>query len=339
MSPRPSRFRRGAVTAVAATLLTTLAACGGGAAAGQAGSAAPADVTVPVGALSNGAATETPIKVATVEEIRATLPQAVRDAGTLNIGSGTLPAGSPPLGFTGTDQQTITGSEPDLARLVAGVLGLEPEFQRSTWQNMFVGLDSGRVDVSFSNVTVTEERKKKYDFASYRQDNLGFETLASNPWTFTGDYRQLAGLRTSVDRGTNQEKILLEWQAKLRAEGKDVTVQYYPDTNAVQLALDSGQVDAYLGPNPNLAYQAKASEGTPNPKKIAGTYSGAGESLQGLIAATVKKDSGLAQPVSAAINRLIQDGQYAAWLTAWNLSNEAVTRSEVNPPGLPITNS
>lgn len=337
MSPRSSRLRRVAASAIAASLLAVVAACGGG--APTAAAAGPKEVTVPVGALSNGAATETPIAVAPVEEIRATLPQAVRDAGTLTIGSGTLPAGSPPLGYTGTDQQTLTGSEPDLARLVAGVLGLEPTFQSSTWENMFVGFDSGRVDIGFSNITVTEERKKKYDFASYRQDNLGFETLASNPWTFTGDVDQLAGLRTSVSRGTNQEKILLEWQTTLRAQGKDVTIQYYPDINAVQLALESGQIDTYLGPNPGLVYQVTQSASTPKAKKVAGTYSRAGESLQGLIAATVKKDSGLARPVADAINHLIRNGQYAAWLTAWGLEKEALPRSEVNPPGLPITNT
>lgn len=338
MNTRPSRLRRAAVVATAASLLAVVAACGGGADAATGGSGS-GETTVPVGALSNGAATETPITVSAVEDIRATVPQAIRDSGTLNIGSGSLPAGTPPLGFTGTDQKTLTGAEPDLARLVAGVLGLEPEFHVSTWENLFVGIDSGRVDVGFSNITDTEERKKKYDFASYRQDNLGFETLAANPWTFTGDHRQLAGLRVSVSKGTNQEKILLEWQAKLRAEGQDVTVEYYPDINAVQLALDSGKIDAYLGPNPGLTYQVKQTEGTPSAKKVAGTYSGAGEQLQGLIAATVKKDSGLAQPVAAAINHLIENGQYATWLKAWGLSDEAVDRSELNPPGLPLTNS
>jgi hypothetical protein len=78
---------------------------------------------------------------------------------------------------------------------------------------------------------------------------------------------------------------------------------------------------------------------TPSPKKVAGTYSGAGETLQGLIAATVKKDSGLAQPLADAINHLIKNGQYAQWLQAWGLSDEAVPTSEVNPPGLPITNT
>ena len=50
----------------------------------------------------------------------------------------------------------------------------EARGQEPTWENLFVGIDSGKVDVAFSNVTDTEERKKKYEFASYRQDNLAF---------------------------------------------------------------------------------------------------------------------------------------------------------------------
>lgn len=66
---------------------------------------------------------------------------------------------------------------------------------------------------------------------------------------------------------------------------------------------------------------------------------GAGASLQGLIAATAKTDRGLAQPLVGAINHLIKNGQYAEWLKAYNLSNEAVAKSEVNPPDLPLDNS
>ena len=59
----------------------------------------------------------------------------------------------------------------------------------------------------------------------------------------------------------------------------------------------------------------------------------------GLIAATTKKDNGLAAPLADAINYLIKNGQYDAWLKAYNLTNEAVPTSLINPPGLPITNS
>ena len=77
----------------------------------------------------------------------------------------------------------------------------KPTLNNATWENLFVGIDSGRTDVGFSNITDTEQRKLKYDFASYRQDNLGFEVLASNPWTFGGDYHVLAGKTVAVGRG------------------------------------------------------------------------------------------------------------------------------------------
>lgn len=318
-----------ALALVAAAALSLLAACGGGG-----GSEAPSG-PIAVGALSNGAAKETQVSVPVVEQIRAELPPQIRDAGVLNVGLGLLPAGSPPLGYVGTDDKTLTGSEPDLARMVGAVLGLQVELGNATWENMFVGIDSGRTDVGFSNITVTEQRKQKYDFASYRQDNLAFEAVASSPFAFAGDIQALADKRISVSRGTNQERILLAWQNQLRAQGKNFEVVYYPDINAVQLALESGQIDSYLGPNPAVSYQVTQSAGRPVPKKTAGTFSGAGVSLQGLIAATTKKDSGLAKPVADAINYLIQNGQYQQWLTAWNLANEAVPSSQVNPPGLP----
>jgi polar amino acid transport system substrate-binding protein len=326
-----------AATAVA-TLATGLAACGGDSDAATTTDAAGAG-SVTVGRLSNGAAKQTALKVSEVKSISAELPKSVRHSGKLVIGVGALPAGFAPLAYVGSDQKTLTGAEPDLGRLVAAVLGLEPEVKNFTWENLFVGIDSGKVDVGFSNITDTEERKKKYEFASYRKDNLGFEVLKTSKWNFDGDYENLAGKTVSVGSGTNQEKILLEWKKKLRGEGKDLTVKYYPDRNGTYLALNSGKIDVFFGPNPGIAYHVTQSAHTPDATRNAGTFSGAGASLQGLIAATAKKDSGLAKPVADAVNHLIKSGRYAQWLKAWNLSNEAVATSEVNPPGLPLDNS
>ncbi|MEV7616612.1 ABC transporter substrate-binding protein [Streptomyces sp. NPDC089799] len=341
MHHRLKPFRRGLVAAAAAAALTAgLTSCGGDDTAGTGGSggpAGPAEVTV--GALSNGAAEQTELNVPVVESLRAKLPAAVRERGELVIGVGALPAGFPPLAYVGTDQKTLTGAEPDLGRLVAATLGLKPVVKNSTWENLFVGIDSGRVDVAFTNVTVTEERKKKYEFASYRQDNLAFEVLKDSTWNFGGDHRNLAGRTVAVSRGTNQEKILLEWQAKLRSEGKDIDVKYFPDVNSTYLALAGRKIDIVFAPNPSSAYHITQTAKSGTPTRNAGQVSGAGETLQGLIAATAKKDSGLAEPVAATIDHLIGNGQYAKVLAAWNLSGEAVKTSEVNPPGLPLTNS
>ena len=330
---------RFAVPAFAIALLASACSSGTSDAKPDSAPAAAGSTVVHVGALSNGAATETDLTVAQQDAIRAELPASIRDGGTLKVAIGALPAGFAPLAYVGSDQKTLTGSEPDLARLVAAVLGLRPTFDNATWDNMFVGIDSGKDAVGFANITDTEQRKQKYDFATYREDNLGFETLKSSTWSFTGDYNALAGKTVAVGSGTNQEKILLEWQTKLRAEGKDLSVKYYPDSNSTLLALDSGKIDVYLGPNPGVAYQVTQTSKSANPTRIAGEYSGAGATLQGLIGATAKKDSGLAKPIADAINYLIQNGDYGKWLASWNLSTEAVQSSQVNPPGLPATNS
>ena len=339
MSHLPTRAP-GLAAVAAAALVLALAGCSS---SGAALSGAPVTDangnTVVVVADNTTTATRTEITVQTQAALRAELPAAVRDRGTLVIGVGALPAGFPPLAYVGDDHVTLTGAEPDLGRLVAATLGLKPDLQNNAWENLFVRLSSGQLDAGFSNITVTEERKQKYDFASYRADNLAFAVKKDSTWNFGGDYHALAGKTVAVSSGTNQEKILLAWQQKLQAEGSTLNVKYYKDNNGVYLALAAGRIDAYFGPNPGIAYQDSQSAGTTTPTRTAGPYSGAGDSLQGLIAATTKKDSGLAKPLADSINYLIASGQYEAWLKAYNLQNEAVKTSEINPPGLPLDNA
>lgn len=306
------------------------------------GSGSSGSVTVTIGAQAGSVAQQTDISVTPQPAIEAEVPAAIKADGALSIGEGALPAGFPPLAFVGDDDKTLTGSEPDLGRLIAAVLGLQPKINNDTWDNLFVGIDSGRNEVGISNITDTEERKEKYDFASYREDNLGFAVKAGSSFTFDktdpNAYEKLAGLKVAVDAGTNQEKILLAWQNKLKAEGKKLDVKYFGDETATWKAVQSGQIDAYFSPNPGIAYEVSQTKGTPGAIADAGTYSGAGATLQGLIAATTKKGSDLAKPLAEAINYLIQNGQYKKWLDVYGLGNEAVDTSQVNPPGLPKSN-
>ncbi len=325
-----------AAAALAIALTAGVSACGSDDAA-QAESAAGTG-TVTIGAQANGIAKPTELKVEKQQRIADSVPDAIKADGTLTIGLGALPTGFPPLAFVGDDDKTLTGAEPDLGRLVAAVLGLKPEINNATWDNLFVGIDSGKTEVGFSNITDTEQRKEKYDFASYRQDNLGFSVKAGNTWNFDKNYKNLAGLKVAVGAGTNQEKILVTWQEKLKAEGKTLEIKYFADTPSTFKAIVSGQIDGYFGPNPGIAYQISRTQGTPDAVRNAGVYSGAGESLQGLIAATTKKDNQLAKALADAINYLIENGQYKQWLAAYNLDTEAVETSQVNPPGLPKSN-
>lgn len=314
-----------------AALVATIAAAGLLAGCGS-GDAATADAVAPKGAKGtdiNLGPDQQRIREQKVDAIAAKLPAAVRGRGTLTVGVAT--GSVPPLSFYATDDKTPIGVELDIATLVADTLGVQAKFQPVSWENLFVGLDSGKFDAVFSNVTVTEERKEKYDFATYRKDQLAFETKKGAGWKVNGP-QDVAGKTIAVSSGTNQEKILLDWSAQdVRAGRKPVNVKYYQTATDYYLALQSGRIDAYLGPNPSAAYHAASAGQT----EIAGTYSGGGAGLQGEIAATTKKGSGLVEAYAAALDHVIQDGSYAKVLARWGLSGEAVAHSEINPPGLP----
>ena len=53
------------------------------------------------------------------------------------------------------------------------------------------------------------------------------------------------------------------------------------------------------------------------------------------VAVTTRKDSGLAQALTEAINGLVADGSYGRTLERWHVAEEALETSQVNPPGLP----
>ncbi|MFE6337148.1 ABC transporter substrate-binding protein [Streptomyces sp. NPDC057798] len=325
----PASIARRTAAALGLTAALALSACGN-----------PDDGATTEVAAANGDTTKINLspdqdRVTTekVEAIADRVPEEIRERGTLEVVNSSGSAA--PLTFYATDNKTVIGVEPDIASLVADVLGLKLRLNPVSWENIFVGLDSAKYDVGFSNITVTEERKEKYDFATYREDNLGFEAKKGSGLKISGP-ADVAGLTVAVSSGTNQEKLLVEWSKENEKAGREpVDIKYYQNDSDTYLALQSGRIDVYLGPNPTAAYHAASTGKT----EVVGTYSGAGATLQGLIAATTKKDSGLAEPLADALDEVIDNGTYAKVLKRWGLSDEAVTASEINPPGLPRTAS
>jgi polar amino acid transport system substrate-binding protein len=284
----------------------------------------------PAGAKVNITAQQNRVRAQKVDAIAALVPADVRAKGTLVVG--TTGNGTPPLSFRADDDKTIIGIEPDIAQLVADVLGLKLDLQATSWENLFLAVDTGQYSAGFSNITVTEERKDKYDFATYRRDTIAFEVKSDSALKVT-EAKDIAGLKVGVSAGTNQEQILLRWDAENKAAGlKPAQFVYYQNTSDYYLALQSRRVDVYAGPNPSAAYHVAVGGET----KIVGTVSGGGQ-VPADIAAMTKKGNGLVQALGKALQNEIANGQYGEVLKRWNLSSEAVPASEVNPKGLPRT--
>ncbi|MBR8434411.1 ABC transporter substrate-binding protein [Burkholderia cenocepacia] len=264
--------------------------------------------------------------------VEQALPAGFRfaEANTLTIG---IAPNLPPLSTYATDARTVVGFDPDLAQLIADSLGRKLKIVPLAWADWPLALQSGKVDAVISNVTVTEQRKEKFDFSTYRKDQLGFYVKTGSRLAAIREPKDVAGLRVVTDSGTNQEKILLEWNRQNVARGlAPVEIQYYADAAERWVALQSGRVDTIFSVNSMLAYQASLR----GDAKLIGTVSG-GWPRTADIAITTRKGSGLAEPLTLAINVLIANGSYLKALDHWRLDAEAIDRSQTNPPGLPRT--
>lgn len=270
------------------------------------------------------------VRAEAVPEAVALIPADFKFAvpGKLTVGS--VP-GHLPFAAYATDTKTSVGAEPDIAQLVADSLGLELNLVPIAWADWPLGLTSGRFDAVIHNVTVTEERKDKYDFATYRTDLLGFYVAENSPIQKIDSAPDVAGLKVAVGAGTNQEQILLRWIEQNKAAGlADTEILYFDDQAVLDLALQSGRLDAYLHPNAIQAFKSRTQGGT----RRAGTLSG-GFPETAEIAVAARKGSGIATAFAAALNAQIANGNYLLALQRWGLEAEALTESRVNPPGLP----
>ncbi|MGM9471109.1 ABC transporter substrate-binding protein [Pseudarthrobacter sp. YS3] len=313
--------------ALAVTSLLALAACSD---PGATAASAPSS-----GASASSAATgfnlspeQDRVKVTVDAAAAALVPDAIKADGKLTVVS---TGGTPPLSLFATDNKTLIGSEVDIAYAVGESLGLAVEVLPVAWADWPLGIESAKYEAVLSNVTVTEARKEKFDFATYRNDLLGFYAKTDSTIGEIKEAKDVAGKRVIVGSGTNQEAILVRWDEENKAKGlAPVEFQYYDDDSASQLALQSGRADLTFGPNAGAAYKAAKDGKT----KEVGTLNG-GWPLKAEIAFTTKKGNGLAVAAQAALNHLIQDGSYARILDRWGLSSEAIPKSELNPAGLP----
>jgi polar amino acid transport system substrate-binding protein len=272
------------------------------------------------------AANEQPLHAAKNPQAISKIPADYRfvELGTLTVAISAL--NSPPLALLASDNKTRIGSDPDIARLLADSLGLKLKLVPTAWEDWPLGITSGRYDVALVNIAVTEQRKTKFDFATYRADSLAFSVKSASEIQSISKPADVAGLRVIVGSGTNQERILLGWNEQNQREGlKPAQPIYLTDDASGNLYIQSGRADVMFGPQSVAAYKAALTGQTRvvglGPKKA-------------YVATTTKKGNGLVYALQAVLDAAIVQGQYQQVLARWGEQGEGVAASEVNPPGI-----
>ncbi|WP_200550962.1 transporter substrate-binding domain-containing protein [Kosakonia sp. LAM2021] len=271
-------------------------------------------------------ANEQPITVQRNAAAIAKIPADYRfvEPGTLTVAISAL--NSPPLALVASDNRTRIGSDPDIARLLAQSLGLKLRLVPTAWEDWPLGITSGRYDVALVNIAVTEARKEKFDFATYRADSLAFSVKSSSAIQAIRSAEDLAGRKVIVGSGTNQERILLRWNEENQAAGRPLAQPIYlTDDASGNLYIQSGRADVVFGPQSVAAYKAALNGST----KVVGLGP-----KKAWVATTTKKGNGLVYALQAALDGAITRGEYQQVLARWGEQGEAVEHSQVNPPGI-----
>ena len=230
-------FVKAAGTAIA---LTALTACGGSASSSVAVSTASS-------AASGSAAASSGAVSADV--------QAIIDRGVLKVGVKNAVKG---FSFQDTLTGEYTGLEDSLAEMIAEHLGVDVEFTTVTAATRGELLDSGDIDCVLATFTITDERRKSWDFSTpyytdyvsvLVEDSSGIKALADLKDKVVGVSSGSTSARALVQEMIDEGVITGEgfnadtFNADTWKDG--ISFRQYDDYPAISTALSAGEVNGF----------------------------------------------------------------------------------------------
>jgi polar amino acid transport system substrate-binding protein len=268
---------------------------------------------------SSGTRTAASFSVQADPAIVAQVPADVKSSGTLTVAADATYA---PDEFIAPDGKTVIGMDADMAKAIAELMGLKASVQNIPFDSIIPGLAAGKYNLGMSSFTDTKEREQTVDFVTYATAGTSFY-VASSGGPNVASLADLCGHKVGAEKGTTQADDATAQSKKCTDAGKPaVSVSVFPDQNGVNLALSSGRVDIAMADTPVAAYAVKQSDGK---FKISG--SSYGNAPYGIAMA---KDSGLQQPVLAAVKSLMADGTYKKILDYWVLPSDEINNPTIN---------
>lgn len=222
---------------------------------------------------------------------------------TLNLNAKTIKEGILTIATEGTyapfsyydDKNELKGYDVDIAREVAKKLNLKIEFLTAPWDAMLAAFDAGKADAVFNQVSVTDERKKKYDYAEpYTVVHGAIITHKDNDDIKSFD--DLKGKKNADSATSNWAKVAARYGAQ------NVTVDSF--SKSMEL-LVSKRVDTVV--RDNIVFYDFIKQRPGAPVKIAAE----GSDTDYTAPIVQKGNTELADQISKAIEELKNEGKLA----------------------------
>jgi polar amino acid transport system substrate-binding protein len=226
---------------------------------------------------------------------------------------------NPPFEYKNADG-TFEGFEVDIVTEAAKRAGMTAEIADYGFQALFSAIQSGRIDVAISSITITPERLKSLSFTQpYYDSDMGVAAKTDS------DVTGVAGLKGQVV-GVLSGSTGDTW-AKANQEAQGITeIKGYDTQQQMLLDLNAGRVGAVVSDVPGMEYSFTKMKGLEVKERIK-----TGEQYGLLLA----KDSPKLDALNTALTAMKADGTLAALHKKWFGTDAPAGSSTVTEAPLP----
>ena len=217
-----------------------------------------------------------------------------------------------PMAFI-SDQNQLTGFEPDLIKAIADHAGFEIEIISVAFPGLFGGLITGKFDLVISSITILEERKERMAFSiPYLKSGLALVVRKDLEGIRSVEDLRDRNLIAGAQNGTTAY-FYLEKYPSLQKKGYDAHGHAVID-------LINGEIDAVLGESTATLYYKNQKKDYFQKIKMVGHI--LTEEYYGMVLR--KEDHELLGKINTALKKLLSDGTVQKLHTKWDLGNSSV---------------
>lgn len=200
------------------------------------------------------------------------------------------------------DASTYTGFDIDMLAVFSDYLGFEYELQPMDFTALLMSVQTGKLDLAMSGITITEERQQVMDISDPYYD-AGLQILVKEDNDEIKQISDLEGKKLALKEGTASVDYVNE-------NVSDCTVTTFPNIESAYLEVQRGTADAVVYDAPNMKYYVSQ-----NPdcgcKVVGDLVDGCqyGYFLQ--------QGSEYKEYINAALAKVKEDGTYDELYTKW----------------------
>jgi polar amino acid transport system substrate-binding protein len=248
------------------------------------------------------------------------LPASIRNGGVITVAS---LDDLPPWDFKQSGK--YVGIDVDLTDAMGKLLGVRFDYQTIAFAGQLPGLAAHRFDLIIDEIGDTVKREAAASFVDYTTDSNGIIVQAGNPKAI----QTLSDLCGKSVEAVSASLPLQQAQAQstkcTQAGSAAVKITQVRSVTAAYLAVASGRADATLNGYSTAAYAILQGGIT----KGLALAPGAGFQ-SGLNGIAYAPNNPLGSAIQAALNTMMQSGQYAAILKKWNVTPLGLPAATIN---------